>query len=97
MAEYIEREALRSKAVYMHGFGNNKYVPLRAIEDAPTVDVAPVVHGRWEKRVIYICNSDNKPIAPIGLEYKCSECGRTESNPEPYCHCGARMDGDGNG
>lgn len=28
MAEYIEREALRAKAVYMHGFGENKYVPL---------------------------------------------------------------------
>lgn len=49
MAEYIEREALRSKAVYMHGFGNNKYVPLRAIEDAPAADVVPVVRCRYCK------------------------------------------------
>lgn len=41
MAEYIELEALRSKAVYMHGFGKNKYVPLRAIEEAPVADVVP--------------------------------------------------------
>ena len=41
MAEYIERESVRSKAVYMHGFGKNKYVPLRAIEEAPAADVVP--------------------------------------------------------
>lgn len=46
MAEYIEREALRAKAVYMHGFGENKYVPLKAIENAPAADVVPVKHGR---------------------------------------------------
>lgn len=44
MAEYIEREALRAKAVYMHGFGENKYVPLKAIENAPSADVEVVVH-----------------------------------------------------
>ena len=31
----------------------------------------------------------------------CSECGRTEDSRDikdmPYCHCGARMDGDTNG
>ena len=26
--------------------------------------------------------------------YKCSECGRYEEKEEPYCHCGAKMDGD---
>lgn len=53
MAEYIEREALRSKAVYMHGFGNNKYVPLSAIENAFAADVAPVV--RCGKCVFRYC------------------------------------------
>ena len=26
-------------------------------------------------------------------EYTCSLCGRTEPQPEPYCHCGAKMKG----
>ena len=54
MAEYIEREALRAKAVYMHGFGENKYVPLKAIENAPAADVVslPVVRQiQWERDI----------------------------------------------
>ena len=48
MSEYIERGALESKAVYMHGFGRNKYVPLKAIQQAPAADVVEVKHGRWD-------------------------------------------------
>ena len=85
MAEYIEREALRSKAVYMHGFGNNKYVPLSAIENALAADVAPVVHGKW--------------VYPLGMawNYVCSECGKSIGViKHNYCpNCGAHMkDGD---
>lgn len=25
------------------------------------------------------------------LTYECSRCGRTSSEKEPYCHCGAKM------
>lgn len=39
-------------------------------------------HGRWiDKETCYVC----------------SLCGRVERLQEPYCHCGAKMDGDGNG
>lgn len=56
------------------------------IEDAPAADVAPVVHGRW----ISFLGGDH--IMPERY-YRCSRCGRVESRRQPYCHCGAKMDG----
>lgn len=57
-----------------------------------TADVAPVVHGKW------------LPIVSYNNTYKCSECGRLLVNIAdglnmvakhyPYCHCGAKMDGE---
>ena len=39
----IDAHALESKATYMHGFGKHKYVPLKAIQSAPTLnDLLPV-------------------------------------------------------
>ena len=60
----------------------------KLIENAPTVDAVPVMHGRWIKRG-YACGES---------EYKCSVCGETEwrTNCErmKYCmFCGAKMDG----
>jgi hypothetical protein len=65
---------------------------------SPTVDAVPVVHGRW------------KLLHKGGWTsvFVCSVCGRRETITEsesynsqhkmpkeyPYCHCGARMDGD---
>jgi len=58
------------------------------IEEAPTVDAVPVVHGRWIKDGDYVV---------------CSECGEDHAWDEyraTYCEdCGAKMDGgldDGN-
>lgn len=51
------------------------------------VDVAQVVHARW------ITRSD-KGIISITHPYMCSRCWRVEMNKEPYCNCGAKMDGD---
>lgn len=68
------------------------------IKALPAADVAPVVHGRW------------KLLHKGGWTsvFVCSVCGRRETITEsesynsqhkmpkeyPYCHCGARMDGD---
>ena len=52
--------------------------------DIPTIEAEPVKHGRW------------KPVKLTRrtTEYKCSVCGRWErTNKEPYCNCGAKMDG----
>ena len=58
---------------------------IEIIENAPTIDAVPVVHGRWEK-------ADN-------LKPKCSVCGKFRLYAWPdykicdYCpNCGAKMD-----
>lgn len=55
-------------------------------DSIPAADVAPVVHGRW------ISFLDGDHIMPERY-YRCSRCGRVESRCQPYCHCGAKMDG----
>lgn len=60
------------------------------LEDAPTVDAEPIVHGHWVRD--FSITEDTF--------YKCSVCGRQECLMEkydpkvemPYCHCGAKMD-----
>ena len=56
---------------------------LARIKKALTLDVAPVVHGRWEKP------------SPITGWARCSNCGRTERDCGSFCpNCGAKMDGE---
>jgi hypothetical protein len=57
------------------------------VNKQPTVDAAPVKHGRWIKGG-YACGEN---------EYKCSACGETEwrtgCKRMKYCmYCGAKMD-----
>ncbi len=99
MAEYIDREAAMHTVCKVdcqeyyqcrHGFCQT----VKALSELPAADVAPVVHGRWlhvEFRYGF-------------STYKCDKCGRTvQYNGEfigiayPYCHCGAKMDGDSHG
>lgn len=66
------------------------------IEFAQTIDVAPVVHGRWIR--VY-----SRPGVFKYLGWTCDQCGQRTGNeyaPQWYkfCpNCGARMDGKGNG
>ena len=56
------------------------------IENATTVEAAPVVHGEW----IRVPSSDMM----TGAAYKCSECGKLRfgSYLPNFCqHCGADM------
>lgn len=57
-----------------------------AIENIHAADVAPVIHAQW----ISFLGGDH--IMPERY-YRCSRCGRVESRRQPYCHCGAKMDG----
>lgn len=95
MAEYFEREALLKKLSRMIDYckKDQKVTGLTAlfqvgdaIMDCPAADVAPVVRGRW------ISFLDGDHIMPERY-YRCSRCGRVESRRQPYCHCGATMDG----
>ena len=88
--EYIELESLIDWLNYVDGIIADGTVEaptlykqiLTDIKNFPTADVEPVRHGKWiDKETCY----------------KCSLCGRIERLKEPYCHCGARMDGKGDG
>lgn len=61
---------------------------INVINRAPTVDAEPVRHGEWLSTALV----DQKGRV-IVEQYKCSLCGRQEYQKEPYCHCGAKMDG----
>jgi hypothetical protein len=84
MAEYIGRDAAIKAAKHAWAKGLE---PSQYIEILPVADVAPVVHGRW------ISFLDGDHIMPERY-YRCSRCGRVESRRQPYCHCGAKMDGE---
>ena len=81
MAEYIEREAaIESLHVALDS-------AINALRNAPSVDVAPVVHGRWIEQEKYT----------FGVMYDCSICGDRildTGHSWNYCpNCGAKMDG----
>lgn len=104
MTEYIEREAAIDAImkVYVRTAGyktrERVFEAEEAVHRLPVADVAPVVHGRWK----LLRKGDWTSV------FVCSVCGRRETIAEsesynsqlkmpreyPYCHCGARMDGD---
>lgn len=83
MDEYIKREAVIDLITRRY---ENPEICTQGINSIPAADVAPVVHGRW----ISFLGGDH--IMPERY-YRCSRCGRVESRRQPYCHCGAKMDG----
>lgn len=80
MTEYINKQALLAEydCVHVGPPGGAR----KLIEEAPTADVAPVVHGRWVNRF-------NSSV------YECSECGTIGLPCWKGCpECLARMDGE---
>lgn len=69
------------------------------LDDAPTVDAVPVVHGHWEEKEVFYDDNGNGVIAEW-QSCRCSECKKYDTSPylyyfkEPkYCsECGAKMD-----
>lgn len=88
MARLIDADALKANFVVLGEFANDLWhvgVIRRAIDNAPTVDAVPVVHGRWIE------------VPSMAPEYACSVCGATfewwERSEAHYCpNCGAKMD-----
>lgn len=93
MSEYITRAAAIDAV--MEVYYNTPDINLSAerlaaaINSVPAADVAQVIHARW------ITRSD-KGVISMTHPYMCSRCWRVEMNKEPYCNCGAKMDGDDN-
>lgn len=92
MAEYIDRTALGigyadPKAFIIPAHAEGWNTAIQIINEAPTADVAPVVHGHWIRQ------------DESFTRFKCSnpECGIENcSGFENYCpNCGAKMDGGG--
>lgn len=84
MAEYIERRAaIEHLNVWCGGCGS----AVECILAEPAADVAPVVHGRWDRHgSSWYCNR-------CGIGYRIT-CGNIPANRHNYCpNCGAKMDG----
>lgn len=88
MAEYIEREALKRDLI-----DNRSFYPAIvkvAIEKAPTADVVEVVRCKdCQYRKEWVKNG-------VG-EYFCRRSGLWNLTEKCFCHCGAKMDGKGEG
>ena len=103
MAEYIKREAalheIERREVLMVGDKRISVDAMKSfIKNRPAADVAPVRHAYW------VPEEHADQVSPTTIHrytgYYCSECGRRligykNQIDAPYCHCGAKMDGDG--
>ena len=102
----IDADAL--KKIYTHwlpqleapedaGDRNGVQTCILVLDDAPTVEVEPVRHGRWEryaddKFIGY--GADGKIKYRKVYTYECTECGYGTAKKSNYCpNCGAMMDG----
>ena len=97
MPNYIDTEKLyefRKADIETNGyaanyvFGWNDAIS-KIAKDAPTADVAPVIHAHWK----HVGTSPG-----VGMVYHCSRCERQVIvdyafmlSQYPYCHCGAKM------
>ena len=93
MAEkvYIEREALEH---CIREENHNLAGLIQHIrEHCPTADVVEVMHGEWIETIVDVEHPNGYYQEEI---YICPYCGRTEKEKEPYCNCGAKMDGGNN-
>ena len=56
------------------------------VENAPTIEAVPVVHGKW-------ISHKRMARSPLVMNYACSVCGK-DGNQTNFCpNCGAKMDG----
>lgn len=96
MAEYIEAEYIEMEALIKRlkelGIWENSFIEQMlaygvdsVLENFPSVDIVPVIHGRWEP----IISADG------GLEgWMFKRCGTETRQKSNYCpSCGSRMDG----
>lgn len=81
----VDADALSQSIQDGPGTEMQKFFADVCVSTAPTLDVAPIVHGRWVLR-------NDKGTISMTHPYMCNRCGRTEMFKEPYCNCGAKMD-----
>ena len=90
--EYIERNAaIAALKGLPFQWDVEDLAVYEAIEEVPTADVAPVIHGKWSLE-----NDEEMPNFMFKLVI-CSACSEKANHTYNYCpNCGTKMDG-GNG
>lgn len=91
----IDADALKND---LTRFYDNAVTAKQLIDEQPTVDAAPVVHGRWIEREIY---ESTPKMIDEWQSARCTKCKTYHTTPYmyyftiyKYCpNCGARMDG----
>lgn len=93
MDEYIKREAVIDLITRRY---ENPEICTQEINSIPAADVAPVVHGRWEREpASYWRWTPSGAVAVTRTTYRCGLCGRGTAVKSNYCpNCGAKMDGE---
>lgn len=109
MAEYIRREdaikCIEGQCVDGKMWGNDEsegtlieaYSAIDDLMEIPPADVAPVRHARWvslrkgDWTSVYKCSLCKRRVTVACDRYKADELVAASY---PYCHCGAKMDGD---
>ena len=90
MAGYIKRDAaIRAVMAAKWVDGSDGAMAMEIVASPPAADVAPVVHGRWERDADgdWYCTNCDEVVAIC-------ESGRERTYRKPYCpNCGAKMDG----
>lgn len=89
---YLDNPPKNHSQLFISGMEDAYYRMLSNLNNFHSADVVQVRHGRW------------LPIVSYNNTYKCSECGRLlvditdglkmVAKHYPYCHCGAKMDGE---
>lgn len=86
MHKFVEGKVAEGKDGWANGVPYEWAYALTAVDMQPTLDYAPVVHGKW--RVV------NVPKRWGGSTLRCSECNTGTTHHWSYCpNCGAKMDG----
>lgn len=82
----IDADALEKTVIPFVTHGGAKFIALGSVRTAPTIEAAPVRHGRWEWRGgIPWCSNCGE--MPPGYSYE------GDVNTSLYCpNCGAKMD-----
>ena len=106
MAKYIELESLVAELQQEVEFETTMYTEeqnkffnmglkcaIRDVKSQPIADVVEVRHGEWLPDYETFVDEWERESKPIQTGWVCSLCGRQETVKEPYCHCGAKMDG----
>lgn len=101
MAEYIKREAVlravQGQRSPCRSPAQNRMLDClkTAVIRISAADVAPVVHGLWEREpASYWRWTPSGAVAVTRTTYRCGLCGRGTAVKSNYCpNCGAKMDG----